>query len=110
MSVFDGATESIVYSGAMNAVGITYKAAIVGNSTWWTQGKINGYVARVGYSTDISPLPQWDALMLEVAARPIVSTPASVTIVGTGGGSTVNTSYADAGAAAPTLSTWTTTK
>jgi hypothetical protein len=76
----------------------------------WTQAIINGITARFGMSTDVNPLPYLDGLLLEVAYRPLVAGPASVTIVGTGGGSTVSAGYPDAGAGAPTLSTWTTTK
>ena len=76
----------------------------------WTQAIINGITARFGMSTDVNPLPYLDGLLLEVAYRPLVAGPATVTIVGTGGGSTVSTSYTDAGAGVPTLSTWTTTK
>ena len=51
-----------------------------------------------------------DSIILELAYRSVVASPATITIAGSAGGSTVNTSYSDAGAAAPTLSTWTTTK
>jgi Tfp pilus assembly protein PilX len=76
----------------------------------WTQAIVNGITARFGMSTDVNPIPYIDALLLEVAYRPLVAGPATITIVGTGGGSTVSTSYTDAGAGVPTLSTWTTTK
>jgi Tfp pilus assembly protein PilX len=75
----------------------------------WTQAAINGIVARFGMSTDTNPNPYVDAFLLEVAYKPSTG-PATVTIVGTGGGSTVSTSYTDAGAGVPSLTTWTTTK
>jgi hypothetical protein len=76
----------------------------------WTQAVINGLTARFGMSTDVSPVPFLDAILMEYAWLPVVSGPATITIVGTGGGSTVSTSYSDAGAGVPSLTTWTTTK
>jgi Tfp pilus assembly protein PilX len=88
---------------------VTQNAGAPGTGPW-TQAIINGITARFGMSTDVSPNPYLDAILLENAYRPIVAGPATITIVGTGGGSTVSAGYPDAGAAAPTLSTWTTTK
>jgi Tfp pilus assembly protein PilX len=75
----------------------------------WSQGLVNGTEARFGFS-DFNPVPYWDAILMEVAYHPLTGGPATVTIVGTGGGSTITTDYLDAGAGAPTLNTWTTTK
>jgi hypothetical protein len=76
----------------------------------WTQAVINGIKARFGMSTDVNPVPYIDAVILEYAYRPLSAGPATVTIVGTAGGSTVTTDYEDAGAGSPTLDTWTVTK
>jgi Tfp pilus assembly protein PilX len=76
----------------------------------WTQAAINSIEARFGMSTDVNPVPFLDAVLLEYGYRPIIASPATITIVGTGGGSTVSTSYTDAGAGVPSLTTWTTTK
>jgi hypothetical protein len=78
----------------------------------WTTAVINGLTVRFGYSPSATNrLPYLDTLLVEYGYRPAAgATPATYTIVGTGGGSTVSTSYPDAGAAAPTLSTWTATK
>jgi hypothetical protein len=76
----------------------------------WTQAAINSIEARFGMSTDISPVPYLDAVLLEYGYRPMTGGAATVTIVGTGGGSRVDTSYTDAGAGVPSLTTWTTTK
>jgi hypothetical protein len=76
----------------------------------WTQAAINSIEARFGMSTDISPVPYLDAVLLEYGYRPMTGGPATVTIVGTGGASTATTTYPDAGAGVPTLSTWTVTK
>lgn len=68
-SVLDGATESIVFSGDMSNTTIQYKSAIVTPATApWSQAAVDGLNARVGFSTDVSPNPYWDAIILEVAA------------------------------------------
>jgi hypothetical protein len=65
-SILDGATERIVYSGNMDATALTYKSAVIASaSSPWTQSAINGIVARIGYSTDVIPEPQWHAVGLE---------------------------------------------
>ena len=51
-----------------------------------------------------------DAIIMEYAWLPVVAGPATITIVGTGGGSTITTDYLDAGAGIPTLNNWATTK
>lgn len=108
-SIFDGTTERIVYSGAMNVTALNYKSLVVPPITApWSQAALNGLLVRVGYSSDINPVPYWDAVLLEYAWR--TSAPATITVVGTGGSSTVTTDYTDAGAGVPTLNTWTVTK
>jgi hypothetical protein len=76
----------------------------------WTQANINGITVKFGLASDFNPVPYLDSLLMEMAYRPMSGGPSTVTIVGTGGGSTVSAGYTDVGAAAPTLSTWTTTK
>jgi hypothetical protein len=76
----------------------------------WTQAIINDLTARFGMSGDATPDPYLDSILMEYGYRPLTGGPATVTIVGTGGGSTVTTDYLDAGAGAPTLDTWTVTK
>jgi hypothetical protein len=76
----------------------------------WTQAIVNGLKARFGMSTDVSPVPYLDAMLMEYAWLPIVASPATITVVGTGGGSTITTDYLDAGAGIPTLNNWATTK
>jgi Tfp pilus assembly protein PilX len=105
-----------VWSGAASIMTSKYVQGVVSQNAStpgtgpWTQSIVNGIVARFGMSTDVAPVPYLDAIVLEYAWMNVAAGPATVTIVGTGGGSTVNTSYSDAGAAAPTLSTWTATK
>jgi hypothetical protein len=67
-SVFDGATDSVVYSGDMSNTAITYASAIVTPAAApWTQAAVNGLATRIGYASDANPDPYWDGLMLELA-------------------------------------------
>ncbi|TMC62444.1 MAG: hypothetical protein E6J17_06725, partial [Chloroflexi bacterium] len=88
-------TQSILTNGAVNC-------ATLGAGPW-TQAAINSTTVRVGLTSDVNPVPYLDALLMELAYRPMNGGPATITIAGSAGGSTVNTSYSDAGAAAPTL-------
>jgi hypothetical protein len=67
-SVFDGATESVVYSGDMSDTAIQYKNILLTPAAaTWTQSAVNGLFARVGYASDANPDPYWDSLLLELA-------------------------------------------
>jgi len=67
-SIFDGTSESIVFSGDMSNTAIQYESAIVTpRAAPWTQAAVNGLVTRVGYASDANPDPYWDALVLELA-------------------------------------------
>ncbi len=69
-SAFDGTTETVVYSGAMNPAGRGYKAAVIAPaSSSWSQAALNGLVMRIGYSTDVDPQPQWHTLLIEYDVR-----------------------------------------
>ncbi len=66
--IFDGATETVVFSGDMSQTGLQYKTSVVTPAVFpWNQAAVNGLIARVGYSTDSSPNPYWDSIMLEAA-------------------------------------------
>ena len=68
-SIFDGPTETPVFSGDMSQTALQYKSAVVTPGAGiWSQAAVNGLVARVGYSTDSSPNPYWDSIVLEAAA------------------------------------------
>jgi hypothetical protein len=69
-SIFDGATERVVFQGDMSpgAAAEHQAATIAPASGSWDITKLNGLVARVGYATDASPVPYWDALLLEYDA------------------------------------------
>jgi Tfp pilus assembly protein PilX len=111
-SVFDGATESVLYSGdiSINNVALAFATRPITPGGAWTQARVNGLKMRFGYGSDINPIVNWDSMLVEVAWTTVAGGPATVTIVGTGGGSTTTTTYPDAGAGIPTLSTWTVTK
>jgi len=106
-----------IWSGALSttqsyAQGVLSQNSLNPGTGPWTQAIINGVTARFGMSGNASgsKVDALDSIILELAYRSVVASPATITIAGSAGGSTVNTSYSDAGAAAPTLSTWTTTK
>jgi hypothetical protein len=65
-SIFNGSTENIIYSGTMGVTALGYKRAMVSAGAGaWTTAMLNALIARVGYSSDVSPVPYWDALLLE---------------------------------------------
>jgi hypothetical protein len=67
-SIFDGTTERVVYSGNMAAsvAGEYVRVAPVSpTGTRWTPSELNGLVMRLGYATDVSPIPRWDAVLIE---------------------------------------------
>jgi chitodextrinase len=67
-SIFDGLTESAVFSGDMSQTALQYKSAVLAPAGGiWSQGTLNGLVARVGYSTDSTPNPYWDSIIVEAA-------------------------------------------
>ena len=72
-AVHDGGTESVVWDGNMafntsTAYLRTARVAPAGGK--WTATAVNGLAARVGYSSDVTPAPRWDALRLEFDSRP----------------------------------------
>jgi hypothetical protein len=105
-----------IFSGDLSETTLRYQQSVVSQNAGapgtgpWSQSIINGITARFGMSTDVSPNPYLDAIVLEYGYRPIVATPATITIVGTGGASTVTTTYSDPGAGVPSLTTWTATQ
>ncbi len=106
-SIFDGATERVVFSGDMSLIPLQYASVIVAPAAGtWTTGAVNGLQARIGFSSDVTPNPYWDALLLEVATGNGV--PGTVTVTSTAGNSTVTTTYEDVGSGSPTLLSWST--
>ena len=108
-SIFDGGTERILLNGDMSVTPLTYRVAIVAPAAaTWSQSAVNGLRGRLGYSTDVTPNPYWDGLLLEVATG--ITIPGTVTVTSTAGGSTVTTTYTDVGGAMPTLLSWSTNR
>lgn len=57
----------------MSETSVFYKFAIVTPpGGGWTQAEINGLLWRIGYSSDVTPNPYWQGLMIEVATAPAV--------------------------------------
>lgn len=70
-SIFDGSVERNVFSGDMGGTTLGYKSTVIPpDGTGWTKTELSGLVGRVGYATDVNPIPMWDALMLEYEATP----------------------------------------
>jgi hypothetical protein len=64
----------VIFTGSHAATTLLYKAAMVQNAAaTWSQAAVNGLVGRVGYSTDVAPVPHWSTLLLEVDASPITT-------------------------------------
>lgn len=104
-TIVDGATERVIFTGDMSETGLFYRSAIIPPTGSWTRAAVNALRARVGYGTDVSPAPAWDALLLEVATAS--SMPGTVTVIASAGASTVTAVYPDAGSATPVLESWT---
>lgn len=108
-SIFDGSTERIVLNGDMSVTPLTYRSVIVAPAAAaWTMSAVNGLRGRIGYSSDVTPNPYWDGLLLEIATA--IPGPGTVTVTSTAGASTVTTTYTDVGTAMPTVLTWTTSR
>lgn len=108
-SIFDGSSERIVLDGDMSVTSLRYVDLIVAPAaSAWTVSAVNALQARIGYSSDVTPNPYWDALLLEVATG--IYVPGTVTVTASAGGSTVTATYTDVGSAAPNLLTWTTSR
>ena len=67
-SIFNGAAENVVYDGNMAADSTppSYERAIVAPAGGgWTTAQLNALFFRIGYSSDVTPNPYWDALLVE---------------------------------------------
>ena len=61
------ATASTVFSGDMSESSAYYKSVVVTPPAGgWTPAYVNSLVGRIGYSSDVTDVPYWLALMLEV--------------------------------------------
>lgn len=68
-SVFDGPVERVIWAGDVAGTNVaTAKTLLVPPALGaWTPAAVNGLTMRLGYSTDVSPEPIWDALLFEMA-------------------------------------------
>ena len=70
-SIFDGTTERVIFNGNMAApVAGEYVriAPVPPTGTHWTVSELNGLIMRLGYATDVAPVPRWDAVLIEYEA------------------------------------------
>lgn len=68
--VLDGPRESLVKGGDWAGAGSRDYSGAVAPATTWSQAAVNGLVARFGFSTDASPAPLLDGVLLEYEAAP----------------------------------------
>lgn len=60
-----------IFSGDMSETSVFFKQGLLTvPSGGWDDTKVNGCLFRIGFSTDITPNPYWQALMLEVMYFP----------------------------------------
>jgi len=70
ITIWGNATTPADYSESS----MFYKSAIVTPPAGgWTQTEINALRARMGYSTDVNPVPYWENLLLEVAHNAVAA-------------------------------------
>ena len=66
-SIFDGASETVVFGGDMSQTGLQYKSAVVTPAAAsWNRTAVNGLVAR-RLLDRLEPDPCWDSIVLEAA-------------------------------------------
>lgn len=69
-SAFDGATETVIREGDLpGQTPIPFTATVQPSAGTWTTSAVNGLVVRMGYASDASPEPYWDAVRLEYAVK-----------------------------------------
>jgi hypothetical protein len=68
-SVFDGGVERVVYAGDVPNTNVAGSKTLLVQPALgaWTPAAVNALTMRLGYSTDVSPEPIWDALLFEMA-------------------------------------------
>jgi hypothetical protein len=68
--VADGALSSLIKDGDWGGTGSRdYSGAVVPAGVAWTPEAVNGLTGRFGYSTDVSPAPLLDGVLLEYEAE-----------------------------------------
>ena len=82
--------ETTVFSNDMSESASFYKSAIVLTpSGGWTTAHVNALKARVGYSSDATPDPYWQCLMIQVAYEEVAGENYSGSSSVSGGGAQV---------------------
>ncbi|MGH7252650.1 MAG: hypothetical protein ACREIE_02505, partial [Nitrospiraceae bacterium] len=77
--VYNDATTVDVFSGDMSETSLHYRTVLLDAAKVDTQTEFNGLMARVGFSSDATPDPQWSSLMVQYAVpEAAVSTAAGV--------------------------------
>lgn len=68
--VMDGSAGTDVWSGNMVVPNLSYKRKVITpGSSPWTKEAVNGLKGRVGFGSDVDPVPFWHALLLEYDVR-----------------------------------------
>ena len=68
--VSDGARDSLIKDGNWTGAGSRDYSAPVAPVSTWSQEAVNALSARFGHSTDVSPAPLLDGVLLEYEAQP----------------------------------------
>ncbi len=68
--ISDGVRETLVKDGNWSGAGSRDYSALVVPPGGWTAEAVNGLFSRFGFSTDVSPAPLLDGVMLEYEAAP----------------------------------------
>lgn len=64
--ILDGSTARTIFGGDMSGTALQYKSSVISPAAAdWTKAAVDGLITRLGYSTDVNPVPSWEALMLE---------------------------------------------
>jgi hypothetical protein len=65
-SLFESGAERVVYNGSMATTTLSYRSAMIAPASGaWTQAKVNGLTAQIGFTSAMLGQPYWDALMVE---------------------------------------------
>lgn len=68
-----GNTLTNIFSGDISDTNLHFQRAIIADpaGNGWSTGDFDGLKARVGFSTDVTDVPRWSALMLQYAIAPM---------------------------------------
>jgi len=66
--VYESSNQNTIYNGS-TGTGSWKSAAVTAPTGGWTDTDIDALAFRVGYSSDVSPVPYWYSLLLEVESE-----------------------------------------